>query len=199
MNCDRVDPLLTKYHDNELSLGLSRQVEQHLEACLACRAELQRLHRLSVLLTGCPLPRTLTRAEEFWSQMAVRLPNRSSTRQNPSWAWLAVPTSLILALVVLQGLLILTGTLISMASLAEWGGTDLSLWFSRLFVERNATRLVTGSAVRPYVLSVLGFALPIALYLMLILVFVPYVGWMSVLLRDRRQSGSSEGETDGSS
>jgi hypothetical protein len=200
MKSEHVDHLLPKYHDKELPPGRCRQVEEHLAECPACRDELRRLHRLSALLTGCPLPGMLTQAESFWSQVAVRLPSEPRHKVQYSFSmWLAVPTSLIVLLVALQGLLILTSALLSLVNLAGWSGMDPAPWLDGLFSQLGATGGLSDLTARSRAVGMLLLAIPVVLYLMLVLVFVPYVAWMSMLLRGRGRLMRSEGEQDGSS
>jgi len=63
MRCHRVQKLLPDYIGDELSLRKRERVEQHLEACPDCRAELAALQGVWAGLAHQPLPQ---KGEEFW-------------------------------------------------------------------------------------------------------------------------------------
>lgn len=56
MTCDRVRTRLSAYVDQELSAGLTKEVELHLPSCESCRHELARLQKLAFVLAANPLP-----------------------------------------------------------------------------------------------------------------------------------------------
>jgi predicted anti-sigma-YlaC factor YlaD len=83
---------LPAYHDGELHGKALQQVENHLQACATCRAELQALQSLSSVLKSAPVP-DLTPPGRFAAQVALRLPRRAAPRP-PGWR-LGVPLALI--------------------------------------------------------------------------------------------------------
>jgi anti-sigma factor RsiW len=56
MRCKRIVALLSPYVDDALSESHKRAVEQHLRACEACRAQLERIRQLGNLLDDLPIP-----------------------------------------------------------------------------------------------------------------------------------------------
>lgn len=63
MRCHRVQKLLPDYIGDELSVKKRERVEQHLEACPDCRADLAALQGVWAGLAHQPLPQ---KGEEFW-------------------------------------------------------------------------------------------------------------------------------------
>ena len=63
MRCHRVQKLLPDYIGDELSAKKRGRVEQHLDACPDCRAELATLQGVWAGLAHQPLPQ---KGEEFW-------------------------------------------------------------------------------------------------------------------------------------
>lgn len=77
MNCQEVIPLLSPFHDGELSLKERRVVTEHIASCAACAEKLRSMRRLSDLveLTPTPAPpgRLLKRLEQsLESPVSVR-------------------------------------------------------------------------------------------------------------------------------
>jgi anti-sigma factor RsiW len=73
---------LSAYYDDELHGSRQQQVEEHLSVCPACQAELEALHKLSILLQEAPSPEHRHSAQRFRSQVMLRLP--PAARQ-PGW------------------------------------------------------------------------------------------------------------------
>jgi anti-sigma factor RsiW len=102
--------LLGAYHDGELTTDRRHQVEDHLQGCPACRAELEALAELSSFLDADAVP-DQTPPERFAAQVQLRLPRAPRSRQNgerpgelhsrPRWV-LGVPLALIGASTFLQ-------------------------------------------------------------------------------------------------
>ena len=65
---------LGTYYDGELHGARLQQVEEHLSGCPACQAELEGLHKLSILLQEAPAPESRLAAQRFQSQVMLRLP-----------------------------------------------------------------------------------------------------------------------------
>jgi anti-sigma factor RsiW len=78
---EHVHTWLQAYHDGELKGTRLRKVEEHLESCAACRAELEQMQSLSALLQGSSLPE-FTPGDRFVAQVALRLP-----RKAPETGW----------------------------------------------------------------------------------------------------------------
>ncbi len=73
---------LPAYYDGELHGPRRQQVEEHLSNCPACQAELEALHKLSILLQETPAPESQVSARRFQAQVMLRLP---PAVQRPSW------------------------------------------------------------------------------------------------------------------
>ncbi len=129
---------LGAYHDGELAGRRLRQVENHLEQCSFCQAELDRLQTLSSVLQESFATAPLTTPERFTQQVNLRLPRRPALtpRQRALqtiWhlipvglfgAWAFIQTGLIVLAVVMGAL----GAGIGAELAAEWlpaGFTDL--------------------------------------------------------------------------
>ncbi len=56
MRCKKIVALLSPYVDDALSESHKCAVEQHLRACEACRAQLERIRQLGNLLDDLPIP-----------------------------------------------------------------------------------------------------------------------------------------------
>jgi anti-sigma factor RsiW len=76
-----VSAWLAAYYDGELHGPRLQQVEDHLERCPLCRAELQEIRKLSALLQEVPLAQGSLSASRFRSQVMLRLP--ALPRQHP--------------------------------------------------------------------------------------------------------------------
>jgi hypothetical protein len=70
MRCHRVHRLLPDYIGDELSFTKREQVEEHLQECPACRAELAALQGVWEGLAGQALPQ---KGEEFWQGFTARV------------------------------------------------------------------------------------------------------------------------------
>jgi anti-sigma factor RsiW len=70
MRCHKVQRLLPDYIGDELSLKNRKQIEQHLEQCPACKAELAVLQTVWDSLVQETLPQ---RGEEFWQGFTARV------------------------------------------------------------------------------------------------------------------------------
>jgi len=111
---------LAAYHDGELTINRQRQVEQHLQDCQTCRAELDAIEGLSSLLKADPVPQQ-TPPQRFAAQVQLRLPRTSPPfpRQNadplPRWV-LSAPLALIVVWAFLQSALWITSFILT----ADW-------------------------------------------------------------------------------
>jgi len=117
MRCARMEEYLHAYVDGELKPMPRRQLEEHMNACAACRARVQALWALDATLRAVPLPeapdaltaRILAAASEYRARRAARRPMARwwGSRWSP-WA-----LRMAVAAVVLVGL-----------GLGGWLGTD---------------------------------------------------------------------------
>ncbi|PWH12100.1 MAG: hypothetical protein DDG60_14970 [Anaerolineae bacterium] len=132
-----VTPWLSAYHDGELhGVGL-RRVEQHLAECPQCRAELEELRMLSVLLRQTPPAVNFLRPERFVARLVLQLPRRTSLVVEFGWwlvpfgtlaVWLFAQVTSWLRAVFLLGLD--AGLL---TNLLEFPSTSLQMnWFTAL-------------------------------------------------------------------
>lgn len=181
-----VEHLLGPYHDNELAQGTRRQVEEHVRTCAHCRAELSNLEALSRTLASYPVPEPASGAQQFQSQVILRLARRGrAAPATPGWLYL-VPLALSCATVGLLALLALPGTLEAAWMLAGWAGiAPASLLGLPVAMPISRETLSV-------VLSVGSLAWDAALYAALLLVFASYVGWVGALWRVHARSRSGK-------
>ena len=112
-----VSEFLAAYHDGELTSNRRHQVENHLQDCPTCRAELAALQELSSFLKADSLPHQ-TPPERFAAQVQLRLPRASLSRtrqregQPPRWV-LGVPLALIIVWAFLQAALKVTAFILT--------------------------------------------------------------------------------------
>ena len=122
---------LPAYHDGELSENRRRRVENHLQDCPSCRAELQSLQGLSALLRTDPAP-AHTPPERFAARVQLLLPRSQSPHQNPArlprWV-LGAPLLLIVVWAFLQAALWVTSLALAGDSLLA-GSTPFATWFA---------------------------------------------------------------------
>ena len=88
---------LSPYLDGALRGNRLQQVEAHLAACESCRAELQTLERLSVLLHETPIPDFIP-AERFAMNVNLLLPQRAAVipgKRMLEVGWWMVPVGLL--------------------------------------------------------------------------------------------------------
>lgn len=117
---------LGAYRDGELQARRNQQVEAHLARCAACRAELERLQTLAVLLQASPAAQGLIPPERFVAQVGLRLPRRP---ERPAWqralelGWRLVPLGLLGAWASVQAVLVVAG--VALAALQLGVGGDL--------------------------------------------------------------------------
>jgi hypothetical protein len=94
---EHVDELLTRYYDSELSPRERRRVERHLAVCAECRAALEELERLSMVLHESPPAPSRTPPDRFVSQVRLRLSPRQPVTER-RWVKLggvALPVALV--------------------------------------------------------------------------------------------------------
>jgi anti-sigma factor RsiW len=123
---------LAAYHDGELPPARQLQVEQHLNDCPTCRAELDSLDQLSSFLKADPVP-PHTPAPRFAAQVQLRLPRASlppmlqNAGQPPRWA-LAIPLALIIVWAFLQAAIFVTAFIFTAGNVLGPGTAFFSNW-----------------------------------------------------------------------
>lgn len=131
---------LNAYLDGELGGLRQRQVEQHLERCAACRAELEALRGLSALLRETPPAAEFTPTGRFVTNLMLSLPRHpdaSQPRKAASLGWWLAPAGLLGAWFFLRTVLTLTGVftaadatgLLGQANAWFTGGQPQAAWF----------------------------------------------------------------------
>ena len=131
---------LNAYLDGELGGLRQRQVEQHLERCAACRAELEALRGLSALLRETPPAAEFTPTGRFVTNLMLSLPRHpdaSQPRKAASLGWWLAPAGLLGAWFFLRTVLTLTGVftaadatgLLKQANAWFTGGQPQAAWF----------------------------------------------------------------------
>lgn len=131
-----VSELLGAYHDGELTADRRQQVEEHLQDCPACRAELEALEELSTFLKADPVP-DQTPSERFAAQVQLRLPRASqshsrqtegrSGEQLPRWV-LGIPLALIGASTFLQAAIWVTAFVLTAVNELDPSAALFSGW-----------------------------------------------------------------------
>lgn len=112
-----VSELLAAYHDSELPSNRQHQVEEHLQDCSICRAELESYVELSAFLKADVVPHQ-TPPQRFAAQVQLRLPRTLPSRispkegQPPRWA-LGIPLVLILFWAFLQAAIKVTSFILT--------------------------------------------------------------------------------------
>lgn len=178
--------LLGEYRDDELPARQRAQVEAHLRCCPLCREKLEHLDRLADVLAEYGPPVQLTRPDVFRSQVVLRLSRRQQRRSGyASWAWHLIPLSLIGVLLCLEALLVLPDLLELAANVVRWMGGDLG---ALLNLPSSGYALLRYLA-EPRLYPVLRAAWQMLVGIVLLLVFIPYVGWISVLGGFRKPPG----------
>jgi anti-sigma factor RsiW len=128
---------LAAYHDGELTPNRQRRVEEHLQDCSTCRAELEAIEGLSSLLKADPAPQ-LTPPQRFAAQVQLRLPRTSpqipnrSMDQLPRWLW-GAPAALIIVWAFLQSALLVTSFILTF----DWALGQRVLLFSGWIVSES--------------------------------------------------------------
>jgi hypothetical protein len=126
---EHVTAWLAAYHDRELGVRRSRQVESHLADCEACCAELERLRGLSALLLESRAVGSLTPPERFVAQVGLRLQRRPV---RPAWqrtlevSWRLMPLGLLGMWAIVQAVLIVSG--VALIALQVGLGGEAGVW-----------------------------------------------------------------------
>lgn len=86
MKCQEMENRLNDYLDGILSANEIKEVEKHLEGCLACREELLRLRNL--MAETAALPKEMAPERNLWPEISARI---ASTRQAASTLFFGLP------------------------------------------------------------------------------------------------------------
>ena len=145
-----VSELLAAYHDGELTSNRRQQVENHLQDCSTCRAELEALAELSSFLKTDAIP-PQTPPERFAAQVQLRLPRTSLSRtsqragQPPRWV-LGGPIALIIVWAFLQAALKVSAFILTTNQLLGQRAAFLNRWITTAgFLETSANLLLLNS------------------------------------------------------
>jgi anti-sigma factor RsiW len=180
--------LLNDYYDDELSPVASRRVEAHLAECTRCQAALAQLSQLGDLLSEYRVPDAFGAAETFRAQVALRVARRQMERSGyRGAAWHLVPLALLSVVVLVQALLTLSGAVGILARSLGWLGIDLDLVLAQVGISWSQA----GSAFGLSMVGLFFVLLVVGAYLGLIVLFVPYAGWVGALLRSVRTGQAS--------
>jgi len=79
MNCHEVIPLLSSFHDGELTPDERRAIAKHVASCAACSQRLESIRRLSDLVESTPVPDA--------PDSLLHKIERSLAAPIPFWAW----------------------------------------------------------------------------------------------------------------
>lgn len=85
MNCKKIKELLQLYIDNTLTFGEKQLVEQHLEKCSACRAELKSLSATVRLIKSLPEISTSPDFTEKLMSKISQIEEEERERIIPAW------------------------------------------------------------------------------------------------------------------
>jgi hypothetical protein len=154
------------------------------------------LRKLSRALSVYQMPNDFASPERFRSRVMLRLPRpEDSGRRLQAWVWWMVPFSLASVLVILLALMALPTVTVWGASVVRWIGLGdplAALQAPGADFQGMISDLL-GSTMFPLV----GIAWQMLLCALLILFFVPYVGWVGMLARARQRSDVQKGGTRG--
>ncbi len=179
-----VNHLLGEYHDGELNARQRRQVEAHLDECETCRAELASLTRLSSLMQAYTLPKTLMPPETFRSRVMLQVARRKR-QPRTSWVWYAVPAGLGSVLILLQATIVL---LLLLLSALSWSGLDIAASLMPGWLEWLGAQTWWGNILISSGLGLLNLIAYVSLCVVLVLLFIPYAGWVGLLWRSVHKS-----------
>ena len=176
---EHVSTWLEAYHDGELQGRRRQQVESHLAQCAACRAELETLRTLSVLLQASPAADNLTPPEHFVAQVGLRLPRhqeQSVWQRAAGVGWRLMPVGLFGAYALVQAVFIVTGVVLFALRLGGDPARQSAAWLNRLGAGLND--------IAPIGLPALGNVFPFGwgavLYLgLMALIGLLYWSWLA--------------------
>jgi anti-sigma factor RsiW len=100
MNCESVKNQISEYIDNEVSHEQQLRIEQHLEACESCRAEVSQFMALGNLMRQSE---ATVDTESIWQQVSARLEVHSRTtllpKKSAKWVYAILVTAASFSLV----------------------------------------------------------------------------------------------------
>jgi len=85
MNCKKIKKLLQLYIDDDLTFGEKQQVEQHLEECSACRAELKSFSSAIQIIKSLPKVSTPPNFTEKLMSKISQIKEKERERIIPAW------------------------------------------------------------------------------------------------------------------
>jgi anti-sigma factor RsiW len=121
---EHVNGWLTAFFDGQLGERRAQKVHEHLAECASCRAELAALEKLRHLLSENPEASGLLPAQQFASQVAMRLtrrPSRSFSQKIISVVWGSIPAVLLAIWAFTQAIFTLITFSGTVANLGLWG------------------------------------------------------------------------------
>ncbi len=183
MDTAHVTDLLPEYIENDLPIARRQQVEAHLTQCPDCQQDLVRFKRLSALLQSYTLPNRLTAAETFRAQVMLRISRRRD--EGPSLAWYAVPLGVGSLLLVLESLIVI---IIALLGILGWSSLPAILTALSSWIHWSALEAWLGHALISPLIGLFNMISGLFLYIILFLLFIPYIGWVGLLLRKSKAS-----------
>lgn len=84
LSCNDVKGLLSAYYDGELGVAASKQIEEHINECASCRAELEQLKRISAEMKSLEFPLA---DDSFKAALAGALEKQPQKSKHTSKLW----------------------------------------------------------------------------------------------------------------
>jgi hypothetical protein len=187
---EHVHAWLNLYHDGELHGARLRQVESHLAECAACRAQLDELQTLSMLLRETVPTGDFTSTERFVANLTLNLPRQTETplpRKALEIGWWLIPVGLLGTWVFLQITFSLSSVLLAASDAGllggsfAWlqGGAPQTEWFAALMQLSGGQLGAAGQTALSYLNTANVFILNLTNgYLWQALLAVLYLGWL---------------------
>ena len=178
---DHVTDFLEPYLDGELRNSQVTKIENHLETCALCRAELAELEQLSLILhSAVPLP-SLKSEDQFVTEVGLlleRRPEPSAMKRALITGWKTIPVGLAGTWVVAQTALIVTTVVYGLSLLAPGiGGLQQVLAASEQPVLSNSLSFITKPLliqIIEVITNLLQIDIPFSLNIS-IFNFIPYI------------------------
>ena len=197
---------LGAYHDGELSNARLRQVEEHLAECAECKAELDGMRGLSVLLRETAPAGEFLPTERFVANLTLSLPRQPEQPQPRKMleiGWWLIPVSLLGTWVFIQITVSLSSVFTAAVdagllgsnlswfqgnpSQMEWFATAMNLFGNQLGLTGRVV-LSELNEVNLFVTELTGH------YLWQAFLAVSYLGWLVAWwLRHQRQLSQNQG------
>jgi anti-sigma factor RsiW len=135
LNHHRIQPLLSAYLDDELALGETALVQEHLLDCAACRRVYDDLRTMKRLLGQLPPPEP---PAEFWA--AIRAPTTRPSRPHPRVRLPIAARSPVWALAAALLVVVLAGALQIKGAVDRLHATEIGV---DLYVREHALEMST--------------------------------------------------------